>query len=135
MNTKEILELATKLVGGERQRTHGDKHQNHWNIAQLWNAYLSIRIRSQGQQLCPRDIAILMVLLKVSRTVLGDHNPDNYVDMAGYAGIAGEIAGDQHAVASRDDRSSEQGVGSTQPAGGYDPEAQLEDIHNRRGSW
>ncbi len=37
--------------------------------------------------------ALMMVLLKVSRTKHGRHNPDNYEDAAGYAGLAGFIAG------------------------------------------
>ena len=34
-----------------------------------------------------------MVLLKVARTKTGSLNRDDFVDMVGYAGLAGEIAG------------------------------------------
>jgi hypothetical protein len=36
----------------------------------------------------------MMTLLKVARTKIGSHNPDDYVDGAGYMAIAGEIADD-----------------------------------------
>ena len=38
------------------------------------------------------DVAIMMILLKISRHTQGEKiNIDNFVDMAGYAAIAGEI--------------------------------------------
>ena len=81
----DICQEAASLVGGDRQRTHGDKTQNHLNIATLWTAYLGVPITAQ-------QAAVMMVLLKVARTKLGALNRDDYVDMAGYAGVAGEIA-------------------------------------------
>ena len=39
-----------------------------------------------------RDVATMMVLLKIARTQAGSHNVDDYVDACGYAAIAGEIA-------------------------------------------
>ena len=39
-----------------------------------------------------QDVAIMMILLKVSRSNQGKKfNLDNFVDMAGYSAIAGEI--------------------------------------------
>ena len=39
----------------------------------------------------------MMVLLKVARTKTGAHNPDDYIDMTGYAAIAAELADREHA--------------------------------------
>jgi hypothetical protein len=36
----------------------------------------------------------MMVEFKIARTKLGEHNPDDYQDMIGYAGIAFECADD-----------------------------------------
>ena len=58
----------------------------HTNIAALWSAYL-------GMPITARDAALMMVLLKVARTKTGAFNLDDYVDAAGYAGIAAEVAG------------------------------------------
>ena len=38
------------------------------------------------------QVALMMNLLKVARTKTGDFNLDDFVDMTGYAGCAGEIA-------------------------------------------
>jgi len=85
MPAKDICEKAAHLVSGDRARTHGDKVRNHQNIALLWSAYLGVPIT-------PLQVALMMALVKVARTKLGEYNEDNYVDLAGYAGVAGEIA-------------------------------------------
>jgi hypothetical protein len=84
MKTSQILQQAEKLVSGDRNKTHGDKLVNHKNIASLWSAYLDFEIT-------PKDVAILMVLLKLARTKAGEHNIDDYVDACGYSAIAGEF--------------------------------------------
>lgn len=87
----EFIRSASELVQGDRANTHGDKRKNHQNIASLWNAYLAIR-RFPDRTLNEVDVAHMMVLLKLARTQLGAHNPDDYTDMVGYAAIAGELA-------------------------------------------
>ncbi len=82
----EICARAAALVQGERQTIHGDKVQCLQNIADLWSAYL-------GATVAAHDAALMLVLLKVARTKTGTYNVDDYVDVAGYAGCAGEIAG------------------------------------------
>jgi hypothetical protein len=84
MKTSQILQTAEKLVSTDRSKTHGDKKVNHQNIANLWSAYLDFNIS-------PKDVAILMVLLKLARTKEGQHNIDDYVDACGYSAIAGEL--------------------------------------------
>lgn len=90
MDAGTICRTAATLVSGDRARTHGDKRTNHENIARLWNAYL--RGRPLGERLTGRDVALMMALLKVARTLTGAHNADDYVDAVGYAAIAGELA-------------------------------------------
>lgn len=80
---------AAELVSGDRQRTHGDKVQSHQNIADLWNAYLGERLKGL---LSPRDVALMMALLKIGRTKLGAYNPDDFLDLIGYGAVAAEIA-------------------------------------------
>jgi hypothetical protein len=91
MNAQEIASRAAELVSGDRQKSHGDKTENHQNIAALWNAYLGWRL-GEGALLTPRDVALMMALLKIARTKAGSHNPDDYVDLCGYGAVAGEIA-------------------------------------------
>jgi len=82
--TKELLSKALELVGGQRQKDYGDKVKNHDNIAKLWSVYLDVKVDAH-------DVAIMMSLLKVARTKLGERTKDTYVDMAAYGAIAGEI--------------------------------------------
>lgn len=82
--TKEILKEADELVAGDRHKDYGDKVENHNNIAKLWSAYLDSKVEAH-------DVAILMVLLKIARTKLGEISKDTYVDMSAYGAIAGEI--------------------------------------------
>lgn len=86
-----FIKSAAELVQGDRANTHGDKRKNHQNIATAWNAYLAIR-RDPASPLNEVDVAHMMALLKLARTQLGAHNPDDYVDLVGYAAIAGELA-------------------------------------------
>lgn len=95
MQAVEICSKAAELVGGDRAKTHGDKKFNHDAIARLWNAYLANKWKaSRGSiEVSAADVALMMALLKIARTQSGGtHHDDNYVDLAGYAGVAGEIA-------------------------------------------
>ena len=99
MRAVEILTTAAQLVGGDRAKTHGDKYLNHAKIARLWNAYIENKLGGSedtpmfGADLDPTDVANMMILLKIARTQSGGtHNDDNYIDAAGYAGVAGECA-------------------------------------------
>ncbi len=79
-----ICQKAAKLVGGDRERQHGDKKENLGNCAALWAAYLGIPITAE-------QVAWMNVLQKCARTKTGEHNPDDYVDAAGWSGCAGEV--------------------------------------------
>jgi len=81
---KNFLVKAESLVAGQRHTDYGDKVDNHKNIAKLWSAYKDMKISAH-------DVAIMMCLLKIARTKLGDVSVDTYVDMAAYGAIAGEI--------------------------------------------
>ena len=89
MRAHEICEKAAGLVAGDRNEQHGDKETNFRATADLWNTFLGSRLSTPIE---PHEVALMMVLLKVSRVMAGKHNPDNYVDMAGYAGCGGELA-------------------------------------------
>lgn len=86
-----ICEAAASLVAGDRNMSHGNTLESHANIAALWNAYLGERL-GVGRKITAKDAALMMALLKIARTKTGAHNLDDYTDLAGYAGCAGEIA-------------------------------------------
>jgi len=82
-----IIKKAAIIVRGDRQKEYGNKRENFQNTANLWNAYLT------AHSITPHDVAMMMILLKMARTMTGSAktNEDTYVDMAGYAGIAGVL--------------------------------------------
>ena len=84
MRSNQILNQASVLVQGQREKDYGDKTENHNNIARLWSAYLEIKIEAH-------DVALMMALLKMARTKLGEVSKDTYIDMSAYSAIAGEI--------------------------------------------
>ena len=90
MNTTKILEQTKKLVSTDREDKHGDKVENHENIARLWTGYLQNKTKLTINVL-PEDVANLMALLKIARTQEGEHNLDDYIDACGYLAISGEI--------------------------------------------
>lgn len=92
---REAWETAGKLVQGDRRETHGDFKENFEAIAGLWDAYLMGREYScanPNNMLTKKDVAQMMVLLKIARTMNGRLNPDDYVDAIGYAMIAAGLA-------------------------------------------
>ena len=84
MKSNHILNRASVLVQGQREKDYGDKKENHNNIAKLWSAYLGISVTAH-------DVALMMVLFKMARTKLGQVSRDTYIDMSAYSAIAGEI--------------------------------------------
>ena len=91
MKADEICRKAGELVSGDRQKSHGDKVENHRNIAAFWQTYIACKY-GIDVPLSALDAANMMEALKIARRCTGEHNPDDYVDGAGYAAVAGEIA-------------------------------------------
>lgn len=75
----------------------------------MWSAYLtSVHVARTGEYveitLNRRDVAQMLINLKQMRTEFGDPTlADNYVDVAGYAGIAGELSGANTPTQERED--------------------------------
>ena len=91
MTKEEILKKAKELVAGDRNETHGDAFQNHAEIAEFWNIFLDKKLKPMAN-ITAEDVALMMVLMKISRNTQGKkNNLDNFIDMCGYAAIAGEI--------------------------------------------
>lgn len=87
----DIATKAADLVGGDRDRQHGAKHDNFTRIAATWNAWLAIR-KDPAAPLDAHDVGCMLALMKLARTQSGALNVDDYVDACGYAACAGEVA-------------------------------------------
>ena len=85
MRAATLLAEAAVLVEGDRAQRHGPARQNLGLAAELWSAYLGVPIQAA-------DVALLLALLKVARARTGAPDVDHYRDLAGYAGLAGELA-------------------------------------------
>lgn len=91
MNRKDTLDKAAECVLRDRQADHGKPEDTFATIADLWSVYLSAR---NGVDICigAADVAMMQLLLKVARQAGNKSHEDNYVDMAGYAACAAELA-------------------------------------------
>lgn len=83
MDRNDILRVAGELISTERAQTYGNAKNSHDRIASLWSGYLGLEITGV-------EVAAMMVLLKISRSRNSSH-ADNWVDVAGYAALAGEM--------------------------------------------
>lgn len=85
MGRKEILESAMQTVCKDRQDKYGNCKDNFGIIAEFWTEYLNAEVTAE-------DVAVMMILLKIARIRTGIYDPDNYIDIAGYAACGSEIA-------------------------------------------
>lgn len=82
---KNIIEKVAKTILSDRQDTYGSPENSFQLIAMYWGLYLGMAIR-------PDQVADMMELLKVARRQNQPFHLDNYIDSAGYAILAGELA-------------------------------------------
>ena len=81
----EVLNTAKEYVTKDRASDHGDMEDNFKTIAIYWSVHL-------GAEVLPHDVGIMMLLLKAARVKSNPKHADNYIDAAGYAACAGELA-------------------------------------------
>lgn len=96
MTREEILAAAKSCVCGDREQDYGTPENNFTTIGRLWCTYLSAAHPDYAlvflrNGITPKDVAAMMALLKVARITTGS-SLDSFVDLAGYAACAGEIA-------------------------------------------
>ena len=86
-----ILKEAARIVCGDRNEQYGEPEDSFRAIAEFWETYVREKCVTPGEDVCIRsaDVAIMMVLLKVARTI-GGTKADTYIDIAGYAACAAE---------------------------------------------
>ena len=88
---KDVLNEAERAVNGNREEDYGSPESNFEMIARLWSIYLDKGINS-------KDVAAMMILLKISRIKNGPGKDDNWIDVAGYAACGGELASENSFV-------------------------------------
>lgn len=85
----EFINKASEIITGERAEQYGDATTSFQNIADFWSVYLS-RIVGSDVMITPRNVADMMILLKISRTAM-DFHEDSYIDIIGYAALVNVV--------------------------------------------
>lgn len=94
VDRKEILEAAMRCVCGDREQDYGTPERNFELIGELWTTYIKAKCLSPEADICinGEDIATMMCLFKIARIATGRGKADSFIDLAGYAACAGELA-------------------------------------------
>lgn len=82
---KTSLDMAKAIIYGDRELTHGAPSKNLTAIAGMFSMYLSSKF-NQPLVLDAHDVCMMMPLVKIARQA-NNRNPDNVVDVIGYAAL------------------------------------------------
>jgi hypothetical protein len=82
---EHILMQAKRIVEGSRDEDYGTPERNFGRIANLWTNYT-------GRVFTETDVAVMMILLKVSRIKESPDREDHWIDIAGYAACGAEVS-------------------------------------------
>lgn len=83
---KSILKEAHEIIYGDREKTYGHPSKNLNSIAVMWNAYMKA-LPKDLNELNAKDVAAMMILVKVARLANDPSHRDSIVDIAGYAAL------------------------------------------------
>jgi hypothetical protein len=81
-----VLKEANAIIYGDREKTYGHPAKNLKTIAVMWNAYLNAKT-TDVNELNAKDVAAMMMLVKVARFANDPDHRDNLVDICGYAAL------------------------------------------------
>ena len=79
-----VLKKAIETINGDRQDSYGNPEDSFFLIAKYWSIY-------QGVKVTARNVAEMMTLFKIARMSVQKPEIDNYVDAAGYIGLAADM--------------------------------------------
>lgn len=77
-----IDQEAHRIVYNDREQVYDDPNMNFNKLAHMWTGHLLKKLKP-GETITPRDVALMQVLLKVSREGFRPQR-DNRVDIIGY---------------------------------------------------
>jgi len=81
-----VLEEAQSIIYGDREKTYGHPAKNLKTIANMWNAYMN-NMDDGNFNVTAKDVAAMMMLVKVARFANDPSHRDNLVDVCGYAAL------------------------------------------------
>jgi hypothetical protein len=81
-----ILTEAHSIIYGDREKTYGHPAKNLKTIAAMWSAYMN-NMDDANFVVTAKDVAAMMMLVKVARFANDPSHRDNLVDVCGYAAL------------------------------------------------
>jgi hypothetical protein len=84
MSETTILKEAHAIIYGDREKTYGHPAKNLKAIATMWDVYIN---NKQTPEITAKDVAAMMMLVKVARFANDPTHRDNLVDICGYAAL------------------------------------------------
>jgi hypothetical protein len=76
-------------VCNDRDQQYGAPLLNFTKIAEYWKTY-------KGIEFSPKDVAVMMTLVKIARISSGQAKPDNWIDGCGYLSIGCELESEEN---------------------------------------
>ncbi len=86
----DCLGEAKEIITGKRQDSYGNPEDSFDVIAKYWETYINAELEKDHINITPKDVAHMMILLKVARCRCMKSNRDNYIDICGYASITAD---------------------------------------------
>ena len=83
---ESILTEAHNIIYGDREKTYGHPAKNLKTIAAMWSAYMN-NMDDGNFAVTAKDVAAMMMLVKVARYANDPSHRDNLVDICGYAAL------------------------------------------------
>ena len=83
---ESILTEAHNIIYGDREKTYGHPAKNLKTIAAMWSAYMN-NMDDGNFVVTAKDVAAMMMLVKVARFANDPSHRDNLVDVCGYAAL------------------------------------------------
>ena len=79
-----VLKEANAFIYGDREKTYGHPAKNLQAIATMWDVYIN---NTNSDKITAKDVAAMMMLVKVARFANDPTHRDNLVDICGYAAL------------------------------------------------
>ena len=90
MNKAELLKKATEAVV-DRGEAYGSVERNFQRIADRWSLHMNQHHHNSVIEFTPRDVALMMIEMKLARLAHSPDHEDSAVDIAGYAACYVEL--------------------------------------------
>lgn len=92
------LDEAKRLINADRNQEYGEPYENFSDIASMINVILR-SILKEGERVKVEHVAMIMIIVKLSRMTTSPRKLDSWVDIAGYVGTGWEsISRDLEAI-------------------------------------